>query len=248
VKLGAGKSHKSAQFCEALLEKFFSSGYIDSPAISHMGPAMNFMKLVGAARPVAVLVALLGAIVVAGCANHLPPPPPVPPSDTEYRVGPGDQLGIFVWQNRELSTEVPVRPDGKISLPLINDMVAAGKTPTQLSTDIQDQLKKYVNNPLVTVIVHSFLGPYSQQVRIVGEAVRPQSVPYRDRMTVLDAMIQVGGLTQLAAGNRATLVRYVNGKQESFNIKLDDLIRDGDMSANAPLAPGDVIIIPQSYF
>jgi polysaccharide biosynthesis/export protein len=213
-----------------------------------MGHAMNLRTLFGAARPIAALVAVLGAIVVAGCANRLPPPPTVPQTSTEYRIGPGDQLSIFVWQNRDLTTEVPVRPDGKISLPLINDMVAASKTPTQLSVDIQDQLKKYVNNPLVTVIVHSFVGPYSEQVRVVGEAVRPQAIPYRDRMTLLDAMIATGGLTPLAAGDRATLVRYVNGKQESFGVKLDDLLRDGDMSANAPLAPGDVIIIPQSYF
>lgn len=209
---------------------------------------MNLRKLVEAARPFAVLITLVGAIVVTGCANQLPPPPAVSESDTEYRIGPGDQLGIFVWQNKDLSTEVPVRPDGKISLPLINDMVAAGKTPTQLSTDIQDQLKKYVNNPLVTVIVHSFIGPYSQQVRVVGEAARPRAIPYRDRMTALDAMIEVGGLTALAAGDRATLIRYVNGKQESFGLRLDDLLKDGDMSANTPLAPGDVIIIPQSYF
>lgn len=201
----------------------------------------------GLKRPVALLVVAL-AMLAAGCANHLPPPPSVPENNTAYRIGPGDSLGIFVWQNRELSTEVPVRPDGKISLPLINDMTAAGKTPTELSTDIQDQLKKYVNNPLVTVIVHSFVGPYSQQVRVVGEAQRPQSLAYRDRMTVLDAMIAVGGLTPLASGDRATLVRYVNGKQVSYGLRLDDLIKDGDMSANAPLAPGDVIIIPQAYF
>ena len=209
---------------------------------------MKLSMFVGAARPFAVFLALVGAVVVAGCANKLPPPPSVPDSTSEYRIGPGDALSIFVWQNKELSTEVPVRPDGKISLPLINDLVAAGKTPTQLSTDIQDQLKKYVNNPLVTVIVHSFVGPYSQQVRVVGEAQKPKSLNYRDRMTVLDAIIEVGGLTPLAAGDRATLVRIVGGKQTSFGLRLDDLIKDGDMTANAPLAPGDVIIIPQSYF
>jgi polysaccharide biosynthesis/export protein len=209
---------------------------------------MKLRMFIGAARPFAVFLALVGAVVVAGCANKLPPPPSVPDSTSEYRIGPGDALSIFVWQNKELSTEVPVRPDGKISLPLINDLVAAGKTPTQLSTDIQDQLKKYVNNPLVTVIVHSFVGPYSQQVRVVGEAQKPKSLNYRDRMTVLDAIIEVGGLTPLAAGDRATLVRIVGGKQTSFGLRLDDLIKDGDMTANAPLAPGDVIIIPQSYF
>ncbi len=201
----------------------------------------------GLSRPLALVILAL-SVLAAGCANHLPPPPPVPENPTAYRIGPGDSLGIFVWQNKELSTEVPVRPDGKVSLPLINDIVAAGKTPTELSNDIQDQLKKFVNNPLVTVIVHSFVGPYSQQVRVVGEAQKPQSLAYRDRMTVLDALIAVGGLTPLAAGDRATLVRSVSGKQVSYGLRLDDLIKDGDMSANAPLAPGDVIIIPQSYF
>ncbi len=208
---------------------------------------MNRLVFTGLKRPVALLLLVLG-VLAAGCANYLPPPPTVPANSTAYRIGPGDSLSIFVWQNKELSTEVPVRPDGKISLPLINDMQAAGKTPTELSNDIQEQLKKYVNNPLVTVMVHSFVGPYSQQVRVVGEAQKPQSLPYRDRMTVLDAMIAVGGLTPLAAGDRATLYRTAGGKPETYGLRLDDLLKDGDMSANAPLAPGDVIIIPQSYF
>lgn len=208
---------------------------------------MNRSVFTGMTRPVALLLVAL-SVLAAGCANNLPPPPKVPENSTAYRIGPGDSLSVFVWQNKELSTEIPVRPDGKISLPLINDMQAAGKTPTELSADIQDQLKKYVNNPLVTVIVHSFMGPYSQQVRVVGEAQKPQSLPYRDNMTVLDAMIAVGGLTSLAAGDRATLYRTVDGKPHSYGLRLDDLIKDGDMSANAPLAPGDVIIIPQSYF
>jgi polysaccharide biosynthesis/export protein len=208
---------------------------------------MTGLARASVSRSFALVIIALGALL-AGCANHLPPPPQTPENSTAYRIGAGDSLNIFVWQNRELSTEIPVRPDGKISLPLINDMVAAGKTPTELSTDIQEQLKKYVNNPLVTVIVHSFVGPYSQQVRVVGEAQKPQSLAYRDRMTVLDALIAVGGLTPLAAGDRATLVRTVAGKQTSYGLRLDDLIKDGDMSANAPLAPGDVIIIPQTYF
>lgn len=209
---------------------------------------MNRLAFTGITRPVALFFVAISVIFAAGCANHLPPPPAVSETNTGYRIGPGDGLSIFVWQNRELSTEISVRPDGKISLPLINDLTAAGKTPTELSADIQDQLKKYVNNPLVTVMVRSFVGPYSQQVRIMGEAQKPQSLAYRDRMTVLDAMIAVGGLTALAAGDRASLVRTVGGKQTSYGLRLDDLIKDGDMSANAPLAPGDVIIIPQSYF
>jgi polysaccharide export outer membrane protein len=209
---------------------------------------MNRLALTGMTRPVAFLLVAISVIFAAGCANRLPSPPAVPENSTAYRIGAGDNLSIFVWQNRELSTEISVRPDGKISLPLINDLTAAGKTPTELSADIQDQLKKYVNNPLVTVMVRSFVGPYSQQVRVMGEAQKPQSLAYRDRMTVLDAMIAVGGLTPLAAGDRASLVRTVGGKQTSYGLRLDDLIKDGDMSANAPLAPGDIIIIPQSYF
>jgi polysaccharide biosynthesis/export protein len=209
---------------------------------------MKRLNFSGVLRPAVVLLSILSAVFVTACTNNLPPPPVVSDSSTTYRIGAGDSLGIFVWQNKELSTTVPVRPDGKISLPLINDIIAAGKTPTELSGDIQDQLKKYVNNPLVTVIVNSFVGPYSQQVRVVGEAAKPRSLPYRDRMTVLDAMIEVGGLTPLASGDRATLVRTVNGKPASYGLRLDDLIKDGGMSANASLAPGDVIIIPQAYF
>lgn len=209
---------------------------------------MKGLNFAGVMRPVVVLMSVLSVFFVAACTNNLPPPPKVPETNVAYHIGPGDSLGIFVWQNKDLSTTVPVRPDGDISLPLINDIKAAGKTPTQLAHDIQTKLKKYVNDPLVTVMVNSFVGPYSQQVRVVGQAVKPMSIPYRDRMTVLDAMIAVGGLTPLAAGDRATLVRTVNGKQHSYSLRLDDLLRDGDMSANAPLAPGDVIIIPQAYF
>jgi polysaccharide biosynthesis/export protein len=209
---------------------------------------MKGLSFSGVMRPLFVLLSVLSAVAVTACTNNLPPPPVVPDDSAAYRIGPGDSLGIFVWQNKELSTTVPVRPDGRISLPLINDITAAGKTPTELSGDIQDQLKKYVNNPLVTVIVNSFVGSYSQQVRVVGEAAKPRSLAYRDRMSVLDAMIEVGGLTPLAAGDRATLVRTVSGKQASYGLRLDDLLKDGDMSANAPLAPGDVIIIPQAYF
>lgn len=200
------------------------------------------------ARPVAHILTLLCALVIAGCASSLPPPPSAAATNAEYRIGAGDQLQVFVWQNPQLSTTVPVRPDGKISLPLISDLQAAGKTPTQLSGDIAAQLKKYVNDPLVTVIVSSFVGTYAQQVRVVGEAARPQSLPYRQNMSVLDAIIAVGGLTQYAAGDRATLVRTVDGHEKSYRLHLDELIKDGDMSANVPLQPGDVIIIPQTYF
>ncbi|HUS10948.1 MAG TPA: XrtA/PEP-CTERM system exopolysaccharide export protein [Pyrinomonadaceae bacterium] len=165
-----------------------------------------------------------------------------------YVIGPGDQLEISVWKNPELSTAVPVRPDGRISTPLATDVVAAGKTPDELGKDIESRLKKYVSDPIVTVIVSSFVGPYSQQVRIVGEAAQPKALPYLAHMTVLDAMIASGGLTPFASGNRAKLIRKVNGKDVSTRLRLSDLLKDGDLSANTELRPGDTIIIPQSFF
>ena len=165
-----------------------------------------------------------------------------------YLIGPGDQLSIFVWRNPDLSTTVPVRPDGRLSVPLIEDLQAAGKTPTALARDIEAVLKEFVQDPIVTVIITSFNGPFAQQVRVVGEATRPQAIPYRDNMTVLDLMIQVGGLTQFAAGNRSVLVRQDGGGEKQYRIYLDDLIKDGRVSANVGLLPGDVLIIPQSWF
>ena len=165
-----------------------------------------------------------------------------------YVIGPGDQLQISVWKNPELSTAVPVRPDGRISTPLVTDVVAAGRTPEELGHDIEARLKKYVSDPIVTVIVSSFVGPYSQQVRIVGEASQPKALPYLAHMTVLDAMIASGGLTPYASGNRAKLIRKVNGKDVSTTLRLSDLLKEGDLSANAELQPGDTIIIPQSFF
>lgn len=175
--------------------------------------------------------------------------PAAPPSDTSrYLIGPGDMLQISVWHNPELSTQVPVRPDGRISTPLVTDVVAAGRTPEELGHDIEARLKKYVSDPLVTVIVSSFVGPYSQQVRIVGEATTPKSLPYLSHMSVLDAMIAVGGLTPYASGNRAKLVRKINGKETETTLRLSDLLKSGDLSANTELQPGDIIIIPQSFF
>jgi polysaccharide export outer membrane protein len=163
-------------------------------------------------------------------------------------VGPGDTLSVFVWRNPDLSTQVAVRPDGKISIPLVEDIETTGKTPTQLARDIEGRLRRYVADPVVTVVVSGFVGALGQQVRVVGEATQPRSIPYRNQMSVLDAMISVGGLTPYAAGNRATLVRTVNGNQTSYRVRLDDLLKDGDVSANVPLMAGDIIIIPQSYF
>jgi polysaccharide export outer membrane protein len=167
---------------------------------------------------------------------------------SQYIIGPGDALKIFVWRNPDLSSDVPVRPDGRISIPLIDDIDCTGKTPTQLAAEIETRLKKFVTDPRVTVIVTSFYGAYEQQVRVVGEAAQPKAIPYKSHMTVLDAMIEVGGLTQFAAGNRATIVRRINGQETTINVHLADLLKDGDVTANMDLRPGDIIIIPQSFF
>jgi len=174
----------------------------------------------------------------------------VAPPDTSgsYIIGPGDSLNVFVWRNPELSVTVPVRPDGKISAPLVEDMVAAGKSPTQLARDIEAVLGEYVRDPNVTVIVGEFVGTFTEQIRVVGQATQPRSLAYRDRMTVLDAMIEVGGLTPQAAGNRAKLVRWENGKQVDIPVHLHDLLNKGKIEANMLLQPGDVLIIPESVF
>jgi polysaccharide export outer membrane protein len=169
-------------------------------------------------------------------------------STAVYRIGPLDSLEIFIWRMPELSRGVTVRPDGRISVPLIDDLVATGKTPTQLARDIETQLTKYVQDPTVTVIVGGFHGPFDQQVRIVGEAADPQAIPYQANMTVLDVMIAVHGLTKFAAGNRAELIRTINGKEAVIPVRLNDLIKDGDIDANIAVQPGDVLIIPQSWF
>lgn len=170
-------------------------------------------------------------------------------SDNAYVIGPTDQLNIFVWRQPELSTQAIVRPDGQISVPLIDDLQAAGQTPTQLATAITTRLREYIQDPKVSVIVTNFVGPYDRQIRVVGEAAKPQAIAFRRNMTVLDVMIQVGGLTEFASGNRAVLVRTAaGGSRESFRLRLNDLLKEGDVAANAYVLPGDVIIIPQSYF
>jgi len=195
--------------------------------------------------------ALALALVLAGCGGQtLPPANPVSydPSP-DYFIGPLDTLSIFVWRNPELSQSVPVRPDGRISIPLVQDLVAAGKTPTQLGSDIEGELKKYVQDPNVTVIVRSFVGPFSRQIKVIGEATEPAAIPYRDHMTLLDVMISTKGLTKYAAGNRAEIVRRdPDGKQTMIKVRLDDLIKDGDITQNVEMQPGDTLIIPQSWF
>ncbi|MBA4444221.1 polysaccharide biosynthesis/export family protein, partial [Cylindrospermopsis raciborskii CS-506_C] len=168
----------------------------------------------------------------------------------EYVIGPLDELTIFVWRNPELGAQVQVRPDGRITTPLITDMPAVGKTPKMLADDITLQLSQYIQEPLVSVIVNKFAGTFSQQVRIVGATTKPASIPYRANMTLLDAMIAVGGLSEFAAGNRARLIRFdkQTGGQTEYGIRLADLLRKGDSKANVMLMPGDVIIIPESTF
>ncbi len=193
----------------------------------------------------------MAMLALTGCAAPGTPAPPVSANVAEtapYVIGPGDMLDISVWKNPDLSTKVPVRPDGRISTPLVADEVAAGKTPVQLGEDIQTRLKKFVADPIVTVIVSNFVGGYEEQIRIVGEAVTPKSIPYQAHMTALDAMIAAGGLTPYAAGNRAKIVRHVGGKEVDVNVRLSDLLKNGDLSANTDLRPGDIIIIPQSFF
>jgi polysaccharide biosynthesis/export protein len=199
------------------------------------------------------LSAMTAAVVVAvtGCggAPELPPAPPASSLPTaEYRIGPGDSLNIFVWRNPELTVTVPVRPDGRVSIPLVEDVVAIGKTPTALAREYEQRLAKYIREPLVTVILTNFVGPIPDQVRIIGEAAQPRALPYRADMTVLDAMIAVGGLTRYAAGNDSVLVRTANGQQITYAVHLSSLIRDGDVSSNVALQPGDILIIPQRLF
>ena len=166
----------------------------------------------------------------------------------EYLIGPGDTISINVWRNPEVSQVVPVRPDGKISTPLVEDLAASGKTTTQLARDIEQVLGKFLQQPVVTVIVTGFVGPYSEQVRVIGQAAKPQALPYRQGMSVMDVLIAVGGLAEFAAGNRANIVRTVDGKQHEIPVRLDDLIKRGEISANMPMRPGDVLIIPESFF
>lgn len=166
----------------------------------------------------------------------------------QYIIGPLDSLEIFVWRFPELSSTVFVRPDGRLSVPLIDDLAATGKTPTQLARDMEEQLSQYVESPVVSVIVNGFQGPFTQQIRVVGSATAPQAIPYRANMTLLDVMIVVGGMTEFASGNRSTLARVEGTGQKEYTIRLDDLLKDGDVSANVTIEPGDVIIIPESIF
>jgi polysaccharide biosynthesis/export protein len=188
-------------------------------------------------------------IGLGGCGGGTPPPvPPTGFASSQYVIGPGDSLAIFVWRNPELSTTVTVRPDGRITMPLVEDVVAIGRTPSDLAREIERKLSKYISEPIVTVSANNVIGPFARQIRIIGEAAQPKALAYRANMTLLDAMIEVGGLTRFAAGNRATLVRTIGDTQQTYSLHIDSLIRDGDIQSNVPLIPGDIIIIPQRFF
>ena len=190
-----------------------------------------------------------------GCTSNIGPQAPmkeitdVHTDASQYVIGPGDHLQIFVYEAPMLSVaDTPVRPDGRLSLPLVPDLDAAGKTPSQLAHDITERLKEYVKDPNVSVIVHSFVGTFDRQIKIIGEATEPMSLPYSDRMTILDVVIAAKGLTKYAAGNRAIIVRRIGGKQETIHVHLDDLLKNGDVSQNIEMQAGDTLIIPQTYF
>jgi polysaccharide export outer membrane protein len=195
----------------------------------------------------AVAAAAALALALTGCATRAPAPQ-TQVSNPDYLIGPGDTVNIMVWRNPEVSMAVPVRPDGKITTPLVEDLPAAGKTSTELARDIEKALAKFIQQPVVTVIVTNFVGNFSEQIRVIGQAAKPQALPYRRDMSLMDVLIAVGGVTEFASGNRASVIRTVDGKQQKFNVRLDDLIKDGDISANMPMRPGDVLIIPESFF
>lgn len=192
--------------------------------------------------------AAVGLLAILAACDTPGGPPPTEIPTAMYRIGPNDGLSIFVWRNPELSTSVAVRPDGMISIPLVEDMPVTNKTPTELARELEAELGVYVQDPIVTVIVTGFGGPFADQVRVVGEATSPIGLPYRESMTLLDVLIAVGGVTDFADGNRATISRVVDGEMAQFGVRIDDLLDDGDMTANVPMLPGDVLVIPESFF
>lgn len=203
-----------------------------------------------------ISVGMMALSVMSGCSTKYSslPAASIQPSLTEnvsnykYLIGPGDQLNVFVWGNDEVSGTYQVRPDGKISTSLVEDIQASGRTPTDLARSLEVHLAEYIREPIVNVIVSGFVGPYSEQVRVIGEATNPKAINYRENMTLLDVMIEVGGLTEYADGNDAKLIRVENNQQKQYSLKMGDLVRDGNIRANVDILPGDVIFIPESWF
>jgi polysaccharide export outer membrane protein len=210
---------------------------------------VNTQQYTNTTKWLACFAFVFSVLTLGGCATQHPPlsaEGQVPTHD--YLIGPGDSVNIIVWRNPEVSMSVPVRPDGKITTPLVEDLPASGKTASQLARDIEKALSKYIQEPVVTVIVTDFVGPYSEQIRVIGQAAKPQALPYRENMTVLDVLIEVGGITDFADGNRASVIRNIGGNSQQFGVRLDDLIKEGDISANVLMRPGDVLVIPESFF
>lgn len=207
-----------------------------------------------------LIIAFLFTAILGGCASPQPAATqagaagtaavatPDPAASYQYVIGPGDTLDVFVWGYKDLSVTVPVRPDGKITTRLVEDMIASGKTPTQLARELETQYQTYVKNPTVTVTVNKFIGAPSQQIKVVGGGAKPRTVPYVNGMTVLDVMIEVGGLKKFSSGNKAVLVRSVNGTKKQYRLRLHDLLKKGDIGANRAVQPGDILIIPESWF
>lgn len=189
---------------------------------------------------------------LAGCANQ-PAYPPAPAkaaasSDWYYLLGPGDSVNVFVWGNPEVSGNFPIRPDGKMTMNLAEDVQASGKTPTQLAREIEKILGRYIQDPVVTVIVAGGVGPLSEQIRVIGQAAKPQTLSYREKMSLIDVMIAVGGITDFANGNAASILRMVDGKPQQLSVRLEDLVKGGDITANVDMQPGDVLVVPESWF
>ena len=205
-------------------------------------------------KRISLAVTLTIFLMAAGCGSQAPSysaaelDSQTGTQSSEYSIGPGDSLQIFVWDHVDLSTDVQVRPDGKISTPLVEDLQAAGRTPTQLARDIEKVLGEYVRTPVVTVIMRGFVGEGRQQIRVVGQAAAPKALQFRQGITVLDVMIEVGGLSEFAAGNRAKIIRKTEGREIEIRVRLDDLLNDGKISENVEMIPGDVLIIPESFF
>lgn len=198
------------------------------------------------------MLILIAAATLQACGSS-PAPTIAPPDEAsidgaKYVIGPGDELQVFVWDHPDLSVTIPVRPDGMITIPLVEDMGAVGKTPSQLARDIEGTLDEFVRTPQVSIIVENFRGTYRNQIRVVGQALRPQSLSFQAGMTLLDVLIEVGGLTEFAAGNRAKVIRWEGTQQTEIRVRLQDLISDGDISENISMNPGDIVIIPESLF